>query len=131
MSNNNGKDVQHSDLIEGFKILDENLLERNAPKIQWGGLWKQRSHEDQIKYLQNLASTMNHAAWLIQEERNQLITICETKDAQLKTLQVSIEQNNDMLQTELVKMNERGHVYKKEIARLNIVIRELESGNID
>ena len=121
--------TEHPDLIEGFKVLDSHLLERQAPKIQWGAKFKLMNTEAQIKYLMNLASTMNHAAWLIQNERNQLITLCELKDNQLKAQQKSVNQNNEMLQSEVTKMNTQRQSYNKELARLNTRIRELERGD--
>lgn len=130
MSKGNGAaGAEHPTLIEGFKILDEHLIERNAPKIQWGRGYKEMSTDDKIRHLEKLASTMNHAAFLIQNERNQLIEVCELKEKQLKSMSESVERNNNMLQTEIIKMNEQKQIYNKEIARLNQIIREFERGD--
>lgn len=109
-------------------MLDSHLLEKNPPKIRWGGVYLLMSNEGKIDYLQKLASTMNHAAWLIQGERDQLITLCELKEKQLLSQQESVRQNNEMLHTEVEKMNAQRQSYNKEIARLNQVIRD---GNND
>lgn len=126
MNKSNGK---YPDLmVEGFHELDSHLLEPNAPKIAWGEKYKKMTHHDQVRYLKNIASAMNHAAYLIQNERNDMIDLCRKQEEQIKIQQEAVDQNNLMLTTEITKMNELKQKYNAEIARLNQVIRD---GNID
>ena len=76
--------MNENDLITaGFEKLDPKLLPKQPPKINWGMLYKQKSDAEKIRYLEKLASAMNHAASLIQDERNELGRLCELTEAQL------------------------------------------------
>jgi len=123
-------DNAKEDLIAaGFKRLDRELITGRPPKIQWGMLYKAFNPTEKIEYLEKLASSMNHAAYLIQEERNSLLKLCDMKDKQVNAMKVSMQQNMDMLQSEVTKMNEDKRQSNKAIADLNRQIRELKSGN--
>jgi len=111
----------------GFHRLDENLISIRPPKINWGNLYREKFDDTRkIEYLEKLASTMNHAAALIQDERNQLNGLMEKKEAQLESMAKAIEANNEMLQSEVTRMNAERQGYNREIKRLNNKIRELE-----
>lgn len=49
---------------------------------------------------------MNHAASLIQTERNQLNKLCELKEQQIEKMKEAMDANNNMLQSEIAKINE-------------------------
>jgi hypothetical protein len=129
MSKGNGKTEQDF-LGKGFHKLDENLVDRKAPKIQWGDKFQAMPDADKILYLKRLASTMNHAAYLIQNERNQLLDLMEKKELQLEAMKRSIEQNNEMIQGQITEMNANKQEYHKKIASLNKKLREYENGDI-
>lgn len=119
--------ADQDDLVAvGFKRLDAKLLEDRAPKIQWGVLYKRKSDKEKIRYLEKLAASMNHAAALIQEERNQLVRLCELKEQQLAVMAKAVEANNAMLQQEIVRMNAEQQGANATIARLNTRVKELE-----
>ena len=113
----------------GFERLDPELIEKRPPKIRWGALYKDRSESDKVVYLEKLAATMNHAAYLIQGERNQLFEMCALKEQQLIKMAESVEKNNAMLQQEVTRMNEQRQGYNRELARLNSQVRELSNGD--
>ena len=71
---------------------------------------------------------MNHAAYLIQRERNQLNDLIHKKEKMLIQMQEAVNKNNDMLQSEVTKMNAQRQGYNKHVAELNQKIRELENG---
>ena len=124
------KDRDQEDLIAaGFHKLDSKLVSKNPPKISWGELYKANSRLDKIIYLEKLCSSMNQAAHLIQGERDQLLKLCGNKEKQLVQMSKSVEANNQMLQTELTKVNVDKQYYNKRIATLNAKIRELENGD--
>lgn len=108
------KDNLEADLIEkGFSRLDDKLLVARPPKITWGKVFESSSNEEKIEYLQKLASTMNHAASLIQEERNELNKLCELKEQQIEKMKEAMEANNAMLQSEIAKINEERQNFNK------------------
>lgn len=107
----------------GFKRLDNTAIEQYPPKIQWGQLYRDKSQEEKIRYLERLASAMNHAAAKIQAERDALGRLCEKKEMQLIVMAHSMEQNNAMLQSEVTGMNEDRQQMLQEIARLRTELR--------
>lgn len=123
----NGKDEY---VAAGFERLDPELIERRPPKIKWGRLYGDMSDEAKVTYLEKLAATMNHAAYLIQEERNKLGVLCDMKEKQLLKMAEAVRVNNDMLQHEVTRMNEQRQGYNREVARLNERIRELSGDTI-
>ena len=118
----------HDDLIvEGFAKLDDKFIEKRPPKIAWGEKYKQWSDAEKIEYLEKLAASMNHAAFLVQGERNELGKLCELKEKQLISMNAAVRQNNAMLQHEVTLMNEQRQGYNAEVSRLNRLIRELKA----
>ena len=90
-------------------------------------LYKEKSDKEKIEYLEKLASSMNHAIALIQEERNKLGELCELKEQQLVKIAEAVRTNNEMLQQEVTRMNAERQGYNREVARLNTQIREMRS----
>ena len=74
---------------------------------------------------------MNHAAHLVQKERDDLGALCEKKEQQITSLNTALRQNNQLLQSEVTRMNEQRQGYHNEVAKLNKRIRELENGDLD
>ena len=127
MSNGNGNRLKEADFIgAGFHKV-ENVTDR-PPRIKWGMIYQSKSMRDKIKYLEKLASVMNHAAYLIQNERNELIVLAEKKEQQIVAMKKALDQNNAMIQSEITKMNAEHQEYFKEIKNLRDRIRELERG---
>ena len=90
----------------GFHKLDDNLLEQHPPRIKWGLLVQKMGNSAKVRYLERLASAMNHAAKLIQDERNELLVLCGKKEGQITALTKVVAANNQMLQSEVTRMNE-------------------------
>lgn len=125
MNKANGQD----DFIAvGFHQLDDRLLTRKPPKITWSKQFREQDVQVQRDYLEKLANTMNHAAALIQDERNALNKLLIKKEQQLKSMSVQVAANNAMLQSEVTKMNEQRQGFHAEVSRLSARIRELENG---
>ena len=110
----------------GFHKLDDNLLSLQPPKIQWGRVYQDWPDDKKIEYLEKLASSMNHAAALIQEERNNNLVLMDKKEEQLDAMKRAIDQNNEMIQGQMTQMNAEKQEYNKAIAELNVRIKELE-----
>jgi len=115
-------------LVEGCEKLDEHLLDARAPRISLLPQFHERDHESQVAYLLKLASTMNHAARLISEERDRLVVLMEKKEQQLGKMAQQLRDNNAMLQGEVSRMNAKQQGYHAEVARLGARVRELERG---
>lgn len=121
-------DNQQRDLVkEGFHKLDDNLVDSRAPKINWGKIYQGLNEQEKIDYLEKLCATMNHAAHLIQEERNQLNELMEKKEKQLEAMKKAMAQNNELLQKQITEMNLDRQSFNKRVAELNKEIRELKA----
>jgi hypothetical protein len=121
------KENKQEDYIElGLKRLDSNLVSGKPPRIKWGEKYKEWKDSKKISYLEELACSMNHAAYLIQEERNKLNILCELKEKQLISMQVSMKQNMGMLQSEITRMNDLKQGFNDQVAMLNAKVRDLE-----
>jgi len=118
------------DYVEhGFHKLDDQYLEHHPPKIRWSVGWRDRSLESKVQYLEKLAATMNHAAKLLQSERDELGDLCAKKEEQLVVMAKQMSDNNAMLQQEVCSMNERRQAYHENIKALNVEIRKLRNGD--
>ncbi len=120
----------NKDLIDaGFRRLDPELIKDRPPKIKWGMLYMDSPLEKRLAFAEKLASSMNHAAWLIQNERNELGQLCEKKEKQLESMKKSLVQNNEMIQKHITDHNAEIQEYNAAIKKLKDRIRELERGD--
>lgn len=127
MSKGNGKE---EDFIgEGFERLDKELMVANPPRIAWGKKYETKTDVEKISYLEKLASSMNHAAFIIQNERNDLLELMAIKEKQVVTMAANLDANNNMIQQQVTKMNAEKQEYFKTIAALNKQIREYENAD--
>jgi chromosome segregation ATPase len=129
---NNFDEVTGPDIIsDGWSVIDEKYISRRPPKIAWGAGYKAMTDPEKIAYLEKLAYTMNHAASLVQDERNELNRLCEQKEKQLLQMSRNLQANNEMIQSEITKLNEQRQEYNSNIMALNRQLRELKNGNLD
>ena len=138
MSSNNAPDpIEDNFISDGWARLDPTKVEKRPPKIAWEPRFYEQPLEDQASYLMKLANSMNHAAKLLQDERDTLNEICWRQERQIETMNEQLSQNNLMLQTEVTRMNEERQLYNDaaiekngQIRALQERIRELENGGI-
>jgi len=97
--------IQEDFIAKGFKKLDKDKISLRPPKIKWGKQYGKFTSEKKIEYLEKLAATMNHAAWLIQNERNELLKKIDKKEEQLEKMKESMDMNIQMLHGEMEKIN--------------------------
>ncbi len=118
MSNDNGKELSPSakrkinqakiiaDFVgQGFHKLDDDLISTHPPKIKWGIQYQNMSDKEKIAYLEKLAATMNHAAYLIQEERNNILIFNGQQEDKIIEMAKALETNQDMVVSEITKVN--------------------------
>jgi len=115
----------------GFQRLPKHTLNPNPPKINWGHIYRKKSLKERLRLAERTAAAMNDAAAKIQVERNQLNDLLHLKERQLQEAAKAVAANNEMLQTEVTRMNEDRHAMLDEMAKLKSKIRELESGDHD
>ena len=119
-------------VANGFYKIDPKAIRNNPPRIRWTAKWHERTDASKLLYLEKLARSMNHAAKLLEGERDELAKLCELKEGQLQSLKAAMEQNMMMLQSEVTRMNEQRQEYHENIRQLTARIRQLEAnGNHD
>ena len=111
----------------GFHRVDHTDLSR-PPPIQWGDGYYAKTPEERISYLEKFCSSMNHAAHLIQGERDELGRLCELKEKQVIQAKAAMDQNLSMLHTTLKAHNAEKQKYNAVFVEQNRRIKELESG---
>ena len=127
MTNNAKHIAKEIDKVsEGFKRVE--VAER-PPKIKWGDTFHSWPDQKKIKYLMKFAEAMNHAAYMVQKERDELGKLAELKEEQLMQMQSMMDANNRMLQSEVTKMNDYRQQAQDHAAKQEARIRELESGD--
>lgn len=126
MTNNAKKIAEEIDQVaEGFARVPVVEL---PPKIKWGEDFQKWDDSKKLSYLMKFAEAMNHAADIIQKERDELGALVERKEQQLLQMQAMLEANNTMLQAQVTEMNEYKQDCNAHAAKLNARIRELERG---
>jgi flagellar capping protein FliD len=110
----------------GFKRLDPSIVAANPPRINWGDIYKRWPDDQKVRHLEKLASTMNHAAALIQDERNQLNELLEAKEKQIASMKEAIDQNNEMVHGQVLQMNEERQKVNEAFAALKAENRALK-----
>ena len=118
------------ELVDGFHRLHDHLLEARAPKLRLLPGWEKRTDEQKVQYMLKLAATMNHAAKLIQDERDMLVVLMEKKEQQLKRAAAAVRQNNEVLQSEVARMNEQRQQFQQRMTELTQKIEELQNGSV-
>lgn len=111
------------------------------PKLKFDPEFEERSDKDKIAYLKELASSMNHAADIMQKERNQLaidlkkqLSLVENAEKAL-AIQKTITQNqlisgNQQIQelsNQIQQLQARTKAQDSVIETLNKEIKELKS----
>lgn len=109
-------------------------MSKHAPKIKWGDVYKTWSAKKQLKYAQDLASSMNHAADILQTERDELLVVCGNQNELITQLQSSYSQQSQITEHEITnqggeqqKLFEEIVQIKRENKALKKRVKELEA----
>lgn len=138
MNKGNGVDAAYEadnaqpDVVaEGFHKLEEGLVKEKPPTIRWGKRYLSWGQQRKIDYLEKFAASMNHAAFLIQGERDQLLEICKKQEKHIESLAKGLDENNAMIQGQITSMNAERQSFNKSAAAMKATIRELRHGTLD
>ena len=122
-----GNRLNQDDFVgAGFRRLDGRAIVQHPPMIKWGTGYQRMTLRERIRYLERVASAMNHAAATIQGERDELNRLIALKEKQVQAAKIALDQNNDMIEREITKMNAERQRYNAAIAELRARVRELE-----
>lgn len=105
--------------ISGMKVV--------APTIKWGNDYKKWPIEKRLRYAERLAATMNHAADILQIDRNKLNVLIKEKEASLVQAIKSAQLADSMLQKQLTRDNAAKQVLNKRIVELTQLNKKLRA----
>lgn len=118
-------------------------MRRIAPKIRWGDMYRGKEFDgdkgrfwndrDRLRFAERLACSMNHAADVLQTERNNLLEIMVHQEKQLKENAKAYVGQGDLMHAELGSADaEKQKLYRQIVALTKQVkgqakrIKELE-----
>lgn len=94
------------------------MLGAQAKRIAWGEEYRNAPIEERLKKAEQLAATMNNAADVLQTERNGMIEIAKQQEARIKTLQVSYDQQSELMEQTINKHNADRQIMIEDILNL-------------
>jgi hypothetical protein len=97
----------------------------NAHQISWGDEYKSWPIERRLEYAEKLASSMNHAADILQKERDELIKVAVAAEAKLKSNIKSYVSQGELMHKELGAADAEKQVLYQEIVSLKSQVKDL------
>lgn len=89
-------------------------MQSPAPKIRWGKKYDAMPIGRRLDRAEKVANAMNHAADVLQTERNKLIEVCKAQEAQLVAAKAEQTIAQELLQTEMDRHNaEKQELYQQ------------------
>jgi len=99
-------------------------MQSRAPEIRWGGDFESWDDTRKLKFAMRLASSMNHAADVMQQERNKLLVLCKQQAAQIERHQDAYRAQGQLMNTELGQANVEKQELYKQIVQLQGALKE-------
>ncbi len=96
-----------------------------APQIRWGEEYKSWPVERRLSYAERLASSMNHAADLLQTERNKLLEVVKRQEEQLKQATEKYVEQGQVMHRELGAQDAEKQQLYAQIVELTAKVKEL------
>lgn len=122
---NSDNDNKYPDILapdqppEGYRKLGKvEGRKKVAPKIKWGDDFLAWSDREKVAWLKKFSSSMNHAADLLQKERNKLVETCAVQDEKLKQHAKEYLHRGQMLHKQVIIMNSEKQELNKMIVEL-------------
>lgn len=109
-------------------------MRRIAPKIRWGDIYRGKEFDldkkrfwddrDRLKFAERLASSMNHAADVLQTERNKLLEVLAHQEKQLKENAKAYAGQGDLMHAELGNADAEKQKLYRQIVALTKQVKE-------
>jgi len=100
-----------------------------APPIRWGLEYQSWPIEKRLRYAERLASSMNHAADKMQEDRNRLAGIVRDQEEKLKAHAKTYLAQGDLMHKELGAQDAEKQKLYSQIVGLSAQVRKLKKEN--
>lgn len=101
-------------------------LDVTIPKvkmIQFGDEFEEWTNPKKIVYLKRLASTMNQAADILQQERNKLLVEVESLKKQLENAESNVTQHKTIMINAVTQYNDERQNLSREIQELQVRVK--------
>jgi len=102
-------------------------MNKHPPQIAWGAEYRKWPIGKRLSYAERLASSMNHAADVLQQERKALSDICKQMEQQIKAHIQRYAEQGALMTRQVNKANEEKQELYQESEILHARIRELEN----
>lgn len=126
--NNDYKNLEFEGNADGVSKL-ETLREElpDVSEIRWGRKFEDWSDYKKIDYLKELASSLNHAAELLQNERNELLQLLRRKEDMIISLNERLEDQGVMLHRELQKAGAEKQELMQRVVELDRRVKKQQA----
>lgn len=121
------EEVQSGDAIsldESMKVVE---YKHRAPNITMEEGWKELPAEQRARYMHKLANAMNHAAKLLQDERNELLEKVAYLEKQVENAQKNLDIQKNVNRNAITQMNERMQTDATQTIELQGKLRQYET----
>ena len=95
-----------------------------APKIRWGDEYNAWPVDRRLDYAERLASAMNHAADVLQQERGKLLDVAKHQETLLEDGVAKYLAQGELMHRELGRANEQQQQLNRLIVQLQAEIKE-------
>jgi hypothetical protein len=95
-----------------------------VPRIRWGDEYQSWPIEKRLSYAERLASSMNHAADILQQERDKLIAVVQHQEAQLRENVAKYLEQGALLHRELGAAGAREQELATLVVQLQAEVKE-------
>ena len=106
------------------KVVRLPQMRSQAPAIRWGEEYESWPMEKRLRYAEKLASAMNHAADVLQQERNKLIELVRRQEEQIKALVLKNESQGELVHRELRSVDKEKQELYQQIVTLKALLKK-------
>jgi hypothetical protein len=101
-------------------------IRSNPPRISWGSEYLAWPVERRLRYAENLACSMNHAADVLQTSRNKVIEVCQQQQEMIQQLNSKLSAQGKLLHEEMVRADARYQELAVQLVATQDEVRHLK-----
>ena len=105
------------------KITRLPQMQSRAPKISWGKVYQAWPIDKQLRYAESLANSMNHAADVLQKDRDRIVKLAKAQEVQLKENVQRYTEQGELMHKELAAVDAEKQKLYTEIVELKTQLK--------
>jgi Skp family chaperone for outer membrane proteins len=110
--------------LKSIKRVNGMAAAANVPQISWGPDYMSWPLKRRLRFAERLASSMNHAADLLQKERNALLDIKAKLERQLKHSEKKYLEQGELFHSEVTRAGEREQAALRDLVETKRSLKE-------